>query len=117
MTLPGIRVRVQFPEAGSPLSATLPVERAQVGWVIAPATGADGVSGWALITTFDDATETQPFELVTVKVYVAGARPEMVVLVPEPVAVWPPGVLVTVQSPNEGRLFNTTLPVGSAHVG
>lgn len=117
MTLPGMRVRVHVPVAGSPLRATLPVERAHVGWVMAPATGAPGVSGWALITTFDDATETQPFELVTVKVYVPGARPDMVVLVPEPFVVNDPGLRVITQSPVAGRLLRTTLPVGSAHVG
>ena len=64
---PGIRVRVQFPVAGKPLRATLPVERAQVGWVMSPTTGAVGVSGWALITTFDDDADKHPFALVTVK--------------------------------------------------
>ena len=41
----------------------------------------------------------------------------MVVVVPDPVVVVPPGVLVKVQVPGAGRLFNTTLPVGTAHVG
>ena len=117
VTLPGIRVRVQFPVAGRPLRATLPVDRAQVGWVIVPTTGAAGVSGWALITTLDEAAETQPRALVTVKVYVPGASPVMVVLVPDPVSICPPGFRVMVQSPDAGRLFSTTLPVGSAHVG
>jgi hypothetical protein len=66
-TLPGIRVRVQVPVAGSPLSATLPVESAHVGWVTVPIIGAAGVSGWALITTFADAAEIHPFAFVTVK--------------------------------------------------
>ena len=52
-----------------------------------PATGAAGVSGWALITTFDDDADTHPLALVTVKLYVPGARPVIVVLVPEPVVV------------------------------
>ena len=115
--MPGIRVRVHVPVAGSPLKATLPVDRAQVGWIMSPTAGADGVSGWAFITTFGEAAETHPFELVTVKVYVPGARPDMVVLIPEPVVVFPPGFLVIIQSPVAGRLFSTTLPVGSAHVG
>lgn len=67
VTLPGVRVRVHVPVAGSPLSATLPVESAHVGWVRSPITGAVGVSGWALITTFEEAAETHPFALVTVK--------------------------------------------------
>jgi len=41
----------------------------------------------------------------------------MVVLVPVPVLVIPPGVLVNVQVPPPGKLFNTTLPVGTGHVG
>jgi hypothetical protein len=54
---------------------------------MSPTAGAVGVSGWAMITTFDDAAETQPRAFVTVKVYVAGASPVMDVLVPEPVVV------------------------------
>ena len=46
-----------------------------------------------------------------------GASPVMVVLVPVPVAVVPPGVLVNVQVPVAGKPNNTTLPVGIAHVG
>lgn len=46
-----------------------------------------------------------------------GASPVIVVLVPEPVVVIPPGVLVTVHPPVEGRLFSITLPVGRAQVG
>jgi hypothetical protein len=116
-TLPGVRVRVHVPAEGSPLSAALPVGRAQVGCVIAPTTGAEGVSGCALMTTLDDAGEVQPTALVTVKVYVPGASPVIVVLVPEPVLVVPPGVRVTVHSPAEGRLLSITLPVGKAQVG
>ena len=41
----------------------------------------------------------------------------MVILVPVPVEVDPPGVLVNVQVPVAGKLFKTTLPVGKAHVG
>lgn len=68
ITFPGVRVSDQFPVEGNPLNATLPVERAHVGWVIVPTTGAVGVSGWALITTPDDEADTQPFAFVTVKV-------------------------------------------------
>lgn len=45
------------------------------------------------------------------------ASPVIVVLVPEPVVVCPPGERVMVQSPDPGRLFRTTLPVGKAQVG
>ena len=56
---------VQFP-VGKPLKTTLPVATEHVGWVIAPAVGADGVSGGALITTSADAFEVHPEALVTV---------------------------------------------------
>ncbi len=55
-----------------------------------PTTGADGVAGCAGITTFADSTETQVAELVTVKLYVPVASPEIIVLVPVPVSVTPP---------------------------
>ena len=58
---------VQVPVAGKPDNATLPVAVAQVGWVIAPAAGAAGVAGWALITTLALAPEVHPAALVTVK--------------------------------------------------
>ena len=41
----------------------------------------------------------------------------MVLLVPVPVVVVPPGVLVNVQVPVAGNPFNTTLPVDIIHVG
>lgn len=115
--LPGERVTVHEPVAGSPLSATLPVEVPQVGCVIVPMMGAEGVSGWAFITTADDDAEVQPAALVTVKVYDPGASPVTVVLEPVPVTVRPPGVTVIVHSPGEGRLFRMTLPAGAAQVG
>jgi hypothetical protein len=87
VTFPGMRVSVHVPVAGRPLRETLPVDRAQVGCVMVPITGAAGVSGWELITTFDEAAETHPLALVTVKLYVPGVRPVIVVLVPEPVVV------------------------------
>ena len=56
-----------MPLAGKPLKATLPVAVVQVGGVIVPTIGADGVAGWGLITTLLEAAETQPAALVTVK--------------------------------------------------
>jgi hypothetical protein len=41
----------------------------------------------------------------------------MDVLVPVPVVVTPPGVLVNVQLPDDGKLFRTTLPVATEQVG
>ena len=63
---PGILFNVHVPVDGNPLKTTLPVANAQVGGVIVPNTGAVGVAGCALITTFADAAETHPDELVTV---------------------------------------------------
>lgn len=45
VTAPGVLSRVHVPEAGSPLSATLPVDSMHVGWVMTPTAGADGVTG------------------------------------------------------------------------
>ncbi len=42
---PGLAVRVQIPDTGNPLRATLPVAKPQVGWVIVPTRGAVGVGG------------------------------------------------------------------------
>jgi len=70
-----------------------------------------------LITTFADEAEVQPEELATAKVYVPAARPAIVVLVPVPVVVVPPGVTFNDQVPVEGKLFKTTLPVAKVHVG
>jgi hypothetical protein len=41
----------------------------------------------------------------------------MVVLMPVPVVVVPPGVLIKVHESVPGKLFNTMLPVGKAQVG
>ena len=61
-------VTVHMPDAGSPLNSTLPVAVVQVGWVMAPTTGAVGVAGCALMVALSDAAEVQPAALVTVKV-------------------------------------------------
>jgi hypothetical protein len=55
---------VQLP-AGKPLNITLPVARAQVGWVIVPTAGADGAPGAVLMTLPDD-DDIHPAALVTV---------------------------------------------------
>jgi hypothetical protein len=82
-----------------------------------PITGAVGVDGCVLMTTLADATEVHPKSFVTVKEYVPAASPEIVVLVPVPVVVVPPGDLVKVQVPEAGKPFNATLPVAIAQVG
>lgn len=102
VTTPGIRVIVQLPAAGRPLIAAEPVATVQVGCVIAPITGVDGVTGCAFITMPGDDAEVHPNELVTVKEYVPEASPAIVVAVPLPVEVILPGVLPRVQVPVEG---------------
>jgi hypothetical protein len=69
------------------------------------------------MTTFPDATEIHPETLVTMKVYVPVASPDIVVVIPVPAVVVPPGVLVKVQIPVAGNPFKTTLPVTMVHVG
>jgi hypothetical protein len=114
---PGFLVRVQLPVPGNPFSTTLPVAKAQVGWVTDPGTGAPGTPATALITTLSEGREVHPFEFVTIQLYVPGASPETVVLLPDPVVTIPPGFLVNVQFPVAGSPLKTTLPVGRAHVG
>ena len=63
---PGVLVSVHVPVAGKPFKTTLPVAKAQVGWVIVPKTGAVGVTGWVFTTTLADAAEVHPMALVTV---------------------------------------------------
>lgn len=63
---PGVDVIVHVPEDGNPLKAILPVETLHVGCTIVPTTGAEGVTGWTLITTFPDEGEVHPVALVTV---------------------------------------------------
>src|SRR5665647_1628569 len=102
---------VQLP-AGKPFNTTVPVADAQVGCVMVPTTGAVGVAGCAFMTTLPDAGEVHPTELVTVKLYVFAAKPDIVVLEVDPII--PPGLIV--QLP-EGNPLNTTLPVANAQVG
>ena len=45
------------------------------------------------------------------------ASPDIVVLVPVPVVIIPPGDLVNVQVPVAGRPLNATLPVVTVHFG
>ena len=106
-------VTVQFPDAGSPLKATLPVAVPQVGWVMAPTIGAVGACGCALMTTLADAVEVHPAALVTVKLCVPVAMPERVVLAPVPVIL--PGLIVHV--PEAGSPLKATLPVAVPQVG
>jgi hypothetical protein len=107
---PGLMVHV--PAAGKPLSTTLPVVAEQeAGCVIVPAIGAVGADGATCIITSAEAFDIQPASLVTSKLYVPGARFEIVVLVPVPAIA--PGLMIHV--PVAGRPLNTTLPVVNTH--
>ena len=63
---PGDLVNVHVPVAGNPDKMTLPVATLQVGCVIVPMEGADGVAAWVLITALADAGEIHSEALVTV---------------------------------------------------
>jgi uncharacterized protein YbjT (DUF2867 family) len=106
---PGLTV--QFP-AGKPPKITLPVATAQVGCVIMPTVGAEGVTGCVLITTFAVAGDVHPTELVTVNEYVPAANPETVLLAPVPAIA--PGFIVQVPV---GNPVSITLPVATEQVG
>ena len=88
----------------------------QEGCVIVPTVGAAGVTGCELITTLLSGDEVHPDSLVTVNEYVFAVNPVIEILVPVPV-MDPPGVLVRVQVPDEGRPLSNTLPVAEVHVG
>jgi hypothetical protein len=64
---PGLLVRVQVPEDGSPLSLTVPVDTPHVGCVMVPTTGAPGVTGWVLMTAEPELLDVQPSALRTVQ--------------------------------------------------
>ena len=70
-----------------------------------------------MITTSADANDVHPAELVTVKLYVPGERPDIVEVVPVPVVLIVPGYRITVQVPDDGKPVNVTLPVANVHVG
>jgi hypothetical protein len=93
------------------------VESVQVGGVIVPTTGGVGVGGWEGITTLPDGGDVQPVISSTVNVYVPSGRLAIVVLVPVPVYVVPPGVLLMVHVPDDGKPLRTTLPVETVQVG
>jgi hypothetical protein len=61
---------------------------------------------------FPDAGEVHPDALVTAKLYVFAAKPDMVVLIVEPAIA--PGLIVQLPA---GKPFNTTLPVANWQVG
>jgi hypothetical protein len=114
---PGDLVNIQVPVEGKPFNTTLPVGTLNVGCVTVSIAGAVGVDGCVLITALVEIEEVHPDSLVTVKVYIPAASPEIVVLVPDPMEVVPSGVFVNVHAPVDGKPFNTTLPVAKVQVG
>ena len=64
-TVPGYRVRVQLPVAGSPLSITFPVAMVHDGCIIPLTRGTDGVGGCCSMTTSDEKALVHPSLLVT----------------------------------------------------
>lgn len=116
VTAPGFLVKVHDPVGGNPLKTTLPVDIAQVGWVIIPTTGAAGAAGGAAITTSADEVDEHPSALVTTKLYVPAVTPDTVVLVPVPFVITAPGLRINVHEPVEGNPLSTTLPVGTVQV-
>jgi hypothetical protein len=116
MVPPGEETSVQVPVGGRPVNVILPVVVPQEGWVTLAGTGGDGCRGSSTITTTAELTELHPPEFVTVKEWEPGFRPEIVVLVPEPLVALPPGKRFRIQLP-EGRPVICTLPVFNEHVG
>ena len=111
----GVLVTVQVP-AGKLLSATLPVATVQVGWVMVPTSGFNGVAGCVFITISAVGMEIQPSAFITMNVYVPAVSPLTVVDDVLPVVVIPPGLRISVQVP-AGKPLNVTEPVASEQVG
>lgn len=114
---PGCAVTVHA-AFGKPLRSTLPVDTLQVGGVIMPTTGAEGVTGWAGITAPDEDAELQPDDnKVTEKVCVVLAgNPLNVAVAVLPLITKPLGAANTVQL-LVGKLLRATLPVDTLQVG
>lgn len=107
---------VHKPE-GNPLSTTLPSGSVHVGCVMVPTTGTTGVAGCTLMVTLAEVTEMHVAASVTLKLYVPGKSPGIVVLVPVPGVITLSGNRVSIHVPSGGKPFNVTSPVGTEHVG
>lgn len=70
-----------------------------------------------MITALAELSEVHPTAFVTVKEYVPATRPVKVMPVPLPLCVVPPGLMVSVHVPLEGRPPSDILPVAVWHVG
>jgi hypothetical protein len=82
-----------------------------VGCIIVSISGAEGFAGTGRMIMSADGIEVHPDAFVTVKLHVPGASPLMVVLVPVPVVIVPPGEQVSVHVPVAGNPDKITLPV------
>jgi hypothetical protein len=108
---------VQIPADGRLFNTMLPVAVAHVGCVNVPNVGAEGVGGCVLISTPAEVGEVHPDSFVTMNEYMFGDNPEIVVLVPDPLLTAPPGDLVIVHVPDEGKFLNSMLPVDIVQAG
>lgn len=70
ITPPGLRVNVQTPVAGNPLSSALPVGKLHDGWVIIPTSGADGPVITFSVYTAVAAAHGKPCGLLVVTVMI-----------------------------------------------
>jgi hypothetical protein len=68
------------------------------------------------MTTLFDATEVHPGTIRYGESVSAGVSGDIVVI-PVPVAAAPPGALVNVHEPDDGKPFKTTLPVATVQLG
>lgn len=82
---PGLRVNVHVPDEGNPPSTTLPVATVQVGCVLVPTVGADGMEFTVRVYVAEAAVHGDPKGLlvVTVMITVFPASPEAGVYVNE----------------------------------
>jgi hypothetical protein len=116
VTPPGFRVNVQVPEAGRPFKTTLPVATVQAGWVMVPATGAEGTAITALIVRFV-AGEVHPL-FVVVTAYIPGANPVNTVVVRVTAATTGAIPVTVYEMPAPGAgLVILIVPVGTVQVG
>ena len=115
---PKSRDNVQLPD-GKPLNTTLPVPKAQVGWVMVPTTGAVGTGNGTPIDILLELPEVQPSAFVTVNVYVLEVKPETVVVGPLPELDTCTPLLIRVSShvPLGGKPVKVTEPVSTVQVG
>ena len=75
------------------------------------------MSGCSKISACSDGPEVHSDETATLKVYIPAGRSFIIALDPDPSAVIPPGLTVTIHSELEGNPLNSTLPVEDVHVG